>query len=101
MGGPPDEDPNGEGTVGPRDATPGLRTRGPTPARGLSGPPTGSCQWRWALIAPGHAGDTQITTVAPWCRSWFSVERIWADLGAPEPPCYAAAGLSEACRTIS
>jgi hypothetical protein len=30
---------------------------------------------------------------APWCHSWFHVERIWADLRAPQPSCHAAAGL--------
>ena len=30
---------------------------------------------------------------APWCHSWFHVERIWADLRAPERSCYAATDL--------
>ena len=40
-----------------------------------------------ASEAPGRAGK------APWCHSWFHVERIWADLEHLEPSCHAATGL--------
>ena len=53
------------------------------------------------IDGPASGPQSARTIGAPWFHSWFHVERIWADLRAPETSCYVAAGLGEVVRGIS
>ena len=46
-----------------------------------------------ATLHPRSPNRQRKTHASPWFRSWFPVERTWADLRAPQPGCHAAAGM--------